>query len=213
MAVKTLSRTRADAVRNRQMVLEAARAVLAARGLDAPMDEIAAAAGVGVATVYRHFPSKTVLVDAVLAHSFEQLTLDAEAALAAPDPGSACLAFIRHVGAVMARDQVLVAASRSLDRPRRPRVVQRLFDVVEVLLDRARAAGAIRPDVTADELPVLLAGVGDAANLRGRPTPDVLERYLDVITAGLVSGSAPLRGGPSGSARSSGRTATGRDRR
>ena len=176
---------RADAVRNRDAVLSAARAVLAAGGLDAPMDDIAAAAGVGVATVYRHFPNKTALVDAVLAHSFEALTAEAEAALAASDPGAACFEYVRHVGRVMARDRVLVAASRSLDRPRRPSVVRGLFDVVDELLERARAAGAIREDVTADELPALLAGAGDAANLRGRATPDVLERYLDVVTAGL----------------------------
>jgi AcrR family transcriptional regulator len=176
---------RADAVRNRQAVLEAARSVLAAGGLDASMDDIATAAGVGVATVYRHFPHKTALVDAVLTHSFEALTAEAEAALAADDAGTACIDYIRHAGRVMARDRVLVAASRSLDRPRRPEVVQHLFDVVDQLLARARAAGAIRADVTADELPALLVGAGDASNLRGRSTPDVLERYLDIVTAGL----------------------------
>jgi AcrR family transcriptional regulator len=188
MAVKTpLVKTpaRADAVRNRQAVLEAARVVLAARGLDASMDDIAAAAGVGVATVYRHFPNKTALVDAVLAHSFEALTAEAEDALTEPDVGAACLEYIRHAGMVMARDRVLVAASRSLDQPSRPPVVQRLFDVVDELLGRARAAGAIRSDIGADELPALLAGAGDAANLRGRSTPDGLERYLDVVIAGL----------------------------
>lgn len=183
MAVKT--RPRADAVRNRRAVLDAARSVLAARGLDAGMDEIAAAADVGVATVYRHFPSKTALVDAVLVDGFEELTLRAETARDDPDPGRACFSFVRAAGAVMARDRVLVAAARSLDRRRRPRFVQRLFDVVEELLARAAEAGQIRPDVTADELPALLAGAGDAANLRGRPTPRVLERYLDIVTDGL----------------------------
>jgi hypothetical protein len=53
------------------------------------------------------------------------------------------------------------------------------------VLARARAAGAIRADVTVEEIPALLAGVGDAANLEGRPSPDVLERYLDVVMDGL----------------------------
>ncbi len=179
---------RADAVRNRRAVLEAARTVLAAGGLDASMDEIAAAAGVGVATVYRHFPNKAALVDAVLTHSFEALASEAAAALEAPDVGAACLDYIRHAGRVMARDRVLVGASRSLDQPRRPPVVQGLFDVVDELLDRARAVGAVRSDITADELPPLLVGAGDAANLRGRPTPDALERYLDVVITGLRAG-------------------------
>ncbi len=187
MAVKT----RADAVRNREAVLEAARQVLAAKGLAAPMDDIAAAAGVGVATVYRHFPNKTVLVDAVLTHGFEELTREAEAALGEPEAGAACFAFIRRAGEVMARDRVLVAAARALDRPERPAVVQRLFDVVDELLASARAVGAVRADVSAEELPPLLAGVGDAANLRGRPTPEILARYLDVVTAGLRPARPP----------------------
>ncbi len=179
---------RADAVRNRRAVLDAARTVLAAGGLDASMDDIAAAAGVGVATVYRHFPNKAALVDAVLTHSFEALAVEAAAALEAPDVGAACLDYIRHAGRVMARDRVLVGASRSLDQPRRPPVVQGLFDVVDELLARARAVGAVRSDITADELPPLLVGAGDAANLRGRPTPDALERYLDVVITGLRAG-------------------------
>jgi AcrR family transcriptional regulator len=166
-------------------VLAAARGVLAARGLDAAMDEIAAAAGLGVATVYRHFPNKAALVDAVLADGFDGLTRDAEAALAAPDPGPACFDFLRHTGRVLARDRVLVAAARARDRRPRPAVAQRLFDAVERVLARARAAGAIRADVTVEEIPALLAGVGDAANLEGRPSPDVLERYLDVVMDGL----------------------------
>ncbi|HEX6311438.1 MAG TPA: TetR family transcriptional regulator [Acidimicrobiia bacterium] len=181
---------RADALRNREAVLVAARRVLAAGGLDAPVDDVAAAAGVGVATVYRHFPTKTALVDAVIERSFEELTREAEAAAAGPDAGAAFLGFVRHAGVVMARDRVLVAAARSTDRPERSPVVQRLFDAAGVLLRRAIAAGAVRGDVVADDLPALLVGAGDAANQRGRPTPAALERYLDIITQGLRAGRA-----------------------
>ncbi|MGH9030986.1 MAG: TetR/AcrR family transcriptional regulator [Acidimicrobiia bacterium] len=172
-------------MRNREAVLTAGRRVLAAGGLDAPVDEVAAAAGVGVATVYRHFPTKAALVDAVIEHGFEELTRSAETAAAEPDPGAAFLRFVRHAGAVMARDRVLVAAAHSADRPDRSPVVQRLFDAAAKLLERAITAGEIRPDVVADDLPPLLVGAGDAANQRGRPTPAALERYLDIVTNGL----------------------------
>ena len=176
---------RADARRNREAVLDAAREVLAAGGLDAPMDAVARAAGVGVATVYRHFPTKAALVDAVIARSFERLTADGVAALESDDPGTAFFGFLRDTGRVMARDRVLVAAARRTDLPDRPVVVQRLFDVADELLARATLAGAVRSGVSADDLPALLVGAGDAANQRGRPTPAALERYLDIVTDGL----------------------------
>ena len=107
---------RADARRNRDAVLAAARSALARGGLDTPMEAVARAAGVGVATVYRNFPTKAALVDAVIERSFRELTANAKAALAAPDVDRAFFDFLRDTGKVMARDRVLVAAA-----PRRVR--------------------------------------------------------------------------------------------
>jgi AcrR family transcriptional regulator len=176
---------RADARRNRDAVLAAARSALARGGLDSPMEAVARAAGVGVATVYRNFPTKAALVDAVIERSFRELTANATAALAAPDVDRAFFDFLRDTGKVMARDRVLVAAARAAYGTRRPPVVQELFDMTDALLARAVAAGAVRAGMTADDLPALLSGAGDAAYQGGRSTPRALERYLDVIADGL----------------------------
>jgi len=180
---------RADARRNRDAVLAAARTALAQGGLDTPMEVVARAAGVGVATVYRNFPTKAALVDAVIELSFEELTAAAAAALSAPDAGPAFFEFVRETGRVMARDRVLVTAARAAFAVRRPPVVQELFDATDGLLTRAIAEGAVRDGITAEDVQALLSGAGDAAHQGGRPTPRALERFLDVVTDGL---RAPL---------------------
>src|SRR5438105_699085 len=80
---------RADARRNRQRVLEAAEAVLATHGLAAPIDEIARAAGVGVGTVYRHFPTKEALLEAIVLSHLEPILAEVRSLLTAADPGGA----------------------------------------------------------------------------------------------------------------------------
>jgi AcrR family transcriptional regulator len=161
--------------------------VLSARGLDVPVEEIAREAGVGVGTVYRNFPTKDALLAAVIAQAFEDLTADAHAALSHPLAGDAFFDFLRGAAVVMARDRVLVRAARAADGrgvPRAPEV-QGLFDATEMLLIQAIETGAVRPGITADDVAALLAGVGDAANELGLPTPEGLDRYLAVIVDGL----------------------------
>ena len=178
---------RSDAVRNRAALLATARRVLSARGLDVPVEEIAREAGVGVGTVYRNFPTKAALLAAVVAQAFEGLTADAQTALARGEPGDAFFEFLRGAAVVMARDRVLVRAARAADGlglARAPEV-QGLFDATDTLLARAIAAGAVRPGITAEDVAALLAGVGDAANELGRPTPEGLDRYLAVVVDGL----------------------------
>jgi AcrR family transcriptional regulator len=168
---------RADAARNRDALLAAARVRFARDGFGVPVEEIAQEAGVAVGTVYRHFPTKDALVDAVIAAAFTELGDAAEAALAAPDPGPAFFAFVRDAGRVMARDRVLVAAARARPESRhRVPVVRRLFDLTDQLLERARDAGTVRDGIDADDVSALLAGVGETA---------AVERYLDVVCRGL----------------------------
>jgi len=103
---------RADAARNRDALLTAARHRFARDGFDVPVEEIAQQAGVAVGTVYRHFPTKDALVDAVIERAFTELADEAEAALSAADPGAAFFAFVRVAGAVMARDLVFFSTMR-----------------------------------------------------------------------------------------------------
>jgi AcrR family transcriptional regulator len=178
---------RADAARNRAAVLAAARRVLAARGLDVPVEELARTAGVGVGTVYRNFPTKDALVAAVIEQAFAELTAAAEAALDDPDPGEAFFALVRGCAATMARDVVLVRAARAADRVEQPRPdhVQRLFDATDAVLARAVAAGAVRGGVDAEDVAALLIGIGEAANHPRDADADVLERYVTIVIDGL----------------------------
>ncbi|HEX6311436.1 MAG TPA: helix-turn-helix domain-containing protein, partial [Acidimicrobiia bacterium] len=142
---------RADAARNRVALLDSARRVLSARGLEVPVEAIAREAGVGVGTVYRNFPTKEALLDAVITRAFEDLTAAAEAALERADPGDAFFEFLHGAAAVMARDRVLVWAARAQELAGRARapVVERLFVVTDALLERAIAAGAVRAGIRA----------------------------------------------------------------
>jgi len=168
---------RADAVRNRDALLRAARRRFAREGFGVPVEELARDAGVAVGTVYRHFPTKDALADAVIERAFAELADAAEAALGASDPGAAFDAFVRDTGRVMARDRVLVAAARARPGLRtRVKQVRRLFDVTDELLASAVASGAMRQGIDANDISALLAGIGE--------TSDV-ERYLDVVCAGL----------------------------
>src|SRR5712691_4544222 len=90
---------RADARRNRERVLDAARAAFAAQGLSVPLDEIARHAGVGPGTLYRHFPTKEALIEAVVHDRLQGLAADGAALLDAPDPGAAFFAFLGRLAA------------------------------------------------------------------------------------------------------------------
>ena len=121
---------RADAIRNREAVIEAARALMATEGLDAQMDDIARAAGVGVGTVYRHFPTKDDLIFALAEHRFQRLAEFATEALAEEDPGPAFERFLYRGAELQATDRSLSEVMR--DRP----------DAMQSAAQRGRAARA-----------------------------------------------------------------------
>ncbi|MEV0973081.1 TetR/AcrR family transcriptional regulator [Microtetraspora glauca] len=152
---------RADARRNREIVLRTATRVFAEEGLEVSLGRIAQRAGVGAGTVYRHFPSKEILVEAVLAEHVEGLVAAADRWAARAAPGDALFGFLleaietsadrRHFCDVLTADQswpraVLAAA------------VQRFHEALERLLRDARQADAIRADVRADDLSALAVG-------------------------------------------------------
>src|SRR6201996_6009941 len=100
-------RLRRDAERNRQRILAAAAEVFTEHGLDATLDEVARAAGVGVGTVYRRFPDKESLVAALFRERIDALVEVAEQACAAPDPWQGLVSYLEHIAATMAGDQGL----------------------------------------------------------------------------------------------------------
>jgi AcrR family transcriptional regulator len=145
---------RADAARNREKVLRAAREAFAESGYGVPLDEIAARAGVGPGTVYRHFPAKEALFEAVVAARLTDLLRDARDRADAADPGEAFFGFLgRLAGEAAAKrdlpDAISVAGSLRED----------MVAALGELLDRAQRAGAVRAGVRASDLVALLKGM------------------------------------------------------
>jgi AcrR family transcriptional regulator len=169
---------RADARRNREKVLRAARDAFAECGHDVPLDEIATRAGVGAGTVYRHFPSKEALFEAVTAARLEDLIADAQHRAATAEPGPAFFGFLHRLAGEAAAKRDLpdaIAVPGTLQDAMRASVAQ--------LLGRAQDAGAVRPGVTAADLIVLLKGM--LASLQQASDPALHDRIVAIISDGL----------------------------
>jgi AcrR family transcriptional regulator len=167
---------RSDAKRNRDRIVRAARKALAQEGLDVGVDEIARRAGVGMGTLYRRFPTKELLIQAIFEERLDELQPAVERALEADDPWQGFCDLLHAATAVQAEDQgflqlLVVRLGRGALPPGGP---ERFFSPFAELLERARDAGTIRPDVTADDLPVLtrMAGAAVLPGLDGEENPD-----------------------------------------
>ncbi|MEQ4721314.1 helix-turn-helix domain-containing protein [Nonomuraea sp. B19D2] len=152
---------RADARRNREIVLRTAMRVFAQEGLEVSLGRIAQRAGVGAGTVYRHFPSKEILVEAVLAEHIKSLVAAADRWAAHAAPGDALFGFLLEVIEKSAGRQHVcdvLTADQSWPRAVLTAAAQRFREALERLLRDAKQAGAIRADVRADDLSALAAG-------------------------------------------------------
>jgi AcrR family transcriptional regulator len=186
---------RADAQRSLDALLEAAKAVFAASGVDAPVREIAARAGVGIATVYRHFPQRADLVAAVFRREVDDCAAAAPALAREHAPGEALARWLRRYTSFIATKRGLAAALHSGDPafdalPGYFR--QHLEPALQSLLDAAIAAGEIRDDVEAYEL---LRAVGNLSAATGEDGALHSRRMVDVLIDGLRFG-APAAGRP-----------------
>jgi AcrR family transcriptional regulator len=159
---------RRDAARNRQRILRAAAEVFTEHGLQASLDDVARHAGVGVGTVYRRFPDKEALAEALFEERLGALVGLAEQALAEPDEWVGLVSFLENAGALLAADrglrQIVMFATYSCDRVGEARA--RLQPVVTKLVTRAQAAGAVRADLRPTDVPLIefmLAAVADYA--------------------------------------------------
>src|SRR4051794_30451231 len=186
---------RADARRNRERVLTAARAVFAAQGHEAQMDDVARQAEVGVGTVYRHFPTKEALIEALALEAFGRVAAQAKAALELDDPWEALTQTLWAAAEILAGDRALselmavlpgaITSGSDLERE--------LNESMAELLRRALAAGVLRDDIVLDDLPMLMCGVG-AATRKHHACPDAWRRHLTIIIDGLraANASGPL---------------------
>ena len=177
---------RADARRNRTRLLDVAREVFAAEGLAVPIDEIARRAGVGIGTVYRHFPTKQALFEAIVLDRVERLTTAAATASAdaRTDPGEAFFTYLRcmiEAGAVDKAVHDTLAEAGGIDRAALTAASHNLLAALGDLLTRAQHAGAVRTDIDAADLKAIMTG--SLAMLRsatGHP-----DRIITVISDGL----------------------------
>ena len=177
---------RADARRNRERVLQIAQEALASDGLTISFDEIARRAGFGVGTVYRHFPTKEALFEAVLLGRIERFVADARALSTAEDVGKAFFGWFSRVveqaSANQALCDMLESGSGMAFRPGST-LEDDFTDALGRLLDRAQRAGAVRRDLGAADVLDLLRG-GLAAERRARARAGAV-RMADVICDGM----------------------------
>lgn len=179
---------RADAARNRQRILDAAAEVFAQRGLDVSLDEIAHVAGVGVGTVYRRFPCKDDLIDALFEDKVDELVGIGEAALRVEDPWEGLVAFMTGVCEHHARDRGLKDAmfmSGGIGAERVQRARERMAPLGLAILARAQTAGVVRDDVAGFDIPFMHFTVGFAAEKTRDDAPDYWRRLLTIYLDGL----------------------------
>jgi AcrR family transcriptional regulator len=179
MGASTTRRPRADALRNRQRLIDAAVQVFAEQGLDVAVAEIARRAGVGTATLFRNFPTKDDLIYAVIEARVHELLAVAERAQQVEDPGAAFEQFLTDVCEFQTRDRGFFEAihSRLIDEPELMQCKSSMMGVAEQILTRAQEAGAVRKDVGAEDLGFLVqaAATQDGHN----------DRYLRILLDGL----------------------------
>ncbi len=184
---------RRDAQANRERILRAAAAAFAENGLEASVEEIAARAGVGIGTLYRRFPSKAALVDAIFEDQLEELARIASEALEEGDAWAGLCGFLEQavslqaksrgfceIVAVHLRDENLLAKARARVRP-----------LLVQLIERSQAAGALRGDVVYEDISVLLWTSGRVVDATRQVAPEFWRRHLALALDGLRSCAAP----------------------
>ncbi|RKN45963.1 TetR/AcrR family transcriptional regulator [Streptomyces hoynatensis] len=187
-----MTKLRADAARNRRLLIDAASAEFAAHGLEVSVAQIAHRAGIGKGTVFRHFPTKERLMAAIFSDQLEQLADTGTALLEAPDPWRALREFMTAGAELQADDRSFCQAVASASRadPEVRAAMARLIGAAEALAARARAAGAIREDVSGQDVVLLLGGAVQAAAPLAGVSPGLWRRYLHLAFDALTPAAA-----------------------
>ncbi len=184
---------RADATRNRDAILAAAKEIFAERGIEASLEEIAARARVGIATLYRRFPSRQHLVAAALIDKVARYADAAEAALAIPDPWAGFCSYVRTICELQAGDRGLAdLLSMTLPADERvERLRQTANDHVVELIDRAKAAGKLRADFVREDLLVLLIANAALVHVTRAEAPGASRRLVALALDAFGRTDAP----------------------
>jgi AcrR family transcriptional regulator len=185
---------RADARRNREKVLVAARAVFSEHGRDAQIDDVARHAGVGVGTVYRHFPTKEALIEALMVDAFQTIADEARRALEIEDPWEAFTTVLWRGAETMSADRAMSEVFASVPGAMGSAMptIEGLNESMEIIMRRAQEAGALRPDAMLDDIPMLMCGIGSATKKEHR-CEGAWRRHLSIVLDGLRATSAESR--------------------
>jgi AcrR family transcriptional regulator len=178
---------RKDAARNRQRILDAAYELFAERGLSATLNDIAHYAGVGVGTVYRHFPDREQLIDGLFEQRIDEVLALLQEALEDPDPWRGLTGFLERNLAIQAQDrglrELILGAAGGFKRLARARA--RLYPVGVQLIERARAAGALRDDIEPQDVPLLQLMLASVIDVTHEVAPELWRRYLALVLRGM----------------------------
>ena len=184
---------RADAARNRDAIIAAARAVFAEHGLSAPLDEIARRAGVGNATLYRRFPTREELVQSALLGPMAEYLAAAEEALADPDPWAGFRDYLLRLCQLQARDRGLADLLVTTVRTPSGELEQlrgTAFELTRQLIARAQEAGELRADFRHQDLPLLLMANAGLVQRAQSDAPDSWRRVAAFLLDGLQARAA-----------------------
>lgn len=184
---------RADALRNRARLLEVADEAFTANGIDASLDDVARRAGVGIGTLYRHFPTREDLVEALIRSQTQRLLDRAGELLEADDPFDALRTWFREMLRYSARYKGLATSfieATCADRGRLANSCHEQTAAGAALLDRAQRLGRVRSDVTAEEVLDLVSAIALVAERGPRDNSD---RLLDIALSGLQTSSGAAR--------------------
>lgn len=174
------------------LLIAAARKLLEAEGIEVSTRDIARTAGLGVGTLYRHFPTRDDLVDAVLADAFDELVAIAEQALAEPDASVGFRHFLEQALLLHARNRGLrdVVETHAHGRKHAAAMRTRIRSLVDQLVARAQEQGALRADFTPQDVSLLFWGSDRVIELAADVAPEIWQRQLGFVLDGLTPEAA-----------------------
>jgi AcrR family transcriptional regulator len=190
---------RSDARRNRAALVASARELFGREGVDVPVEEITQHAGLGMGTLYRHFPTKDELIDAVLEDAFAEILRLAEEAVAEADAWAGFTGFLERALELHAQNRGVkdMLASRQHGAQHADAMRRRIRPLLARLVERAQEQGALRADFMPEDLPLLFWSAGRVIEVTAKVAPGAWRRYLGLILDGLRAEAAtPLHEPP-----------------
>lgn len=178
---------RRDAELNRRRILESAREVFGQRGLEATLDDIAHHAGLGVGTVYRRFPNKEHLVEAMFADRLDEISELAQRALTAEDPWQGFVDFTWQATELHSQDRALreIMLSNAFGHEHVAESKARMVPLITRLVERAQAAGSLRPDFVPTDVPLLHLMIGAVIEYTNTVQPEAWRRCMALLLDAL----------------------------